>query len=283
MICGALGAWAALTETGIVRHRAVAGPIDTARALFAGLEDGTLLADLSASLQRLGLGVALALAVGLPLGLFVGTSARRHRLFEPGMDFLRAIPPLLVFPLLLLTFGYGDSARVGAVAYAATLVIALHVSSGVRRAPAERVDALRAMGATRWQLLRWVHFYEVLPSCLTALRHAVSTGLVVAVVTEMVVGAGEGLGSRAVNAQIAYDAPALYAVIFVTGGIGYALGSALMAAERRIVFWEGSFDGRASDDRGRARGPSATIGPSSTVRNEAPESTRVEDGTTPTQ
>ena len=154
------------------------------------------------------------------------------------MDFLRAVPPLLVFPLLLLAFGYGDLARVGAIAYATTLVIALYVSTGVRRVPRGRVDALRVMGATRWQILRWVQLYEILPSCLTALRHSVSAGLVVAVVTEMVVGATEGLGSRAVSAQIAYDAPGLYAVILVTGACGYALGALLVAVEHRVVFWD---------------------------------------------
>ncbi|RLB51136.1 MAG: hypothetical protein DRJ42_17405 [Deltaproteobacteria bacterium] len=231
--------WAVVTETGLLRHRAVAGPIDTGRALLEGFADGTLGADLGATTLRVVLGVGLGLLVGLPLGLWIGTSTRRRDLLEPGMDFLRAIPPLLVFPLLLLVFGYGDRARVGVVAYAAALVIALYVVAGIQRARPERVRVLRAMGASRWQMLRWLHFYEVLPGSMTALRHAVATGLVVAVVTEMVVGAPAGLGSRAVNAQIAYDAPGIYAVILLTGVVGSLAGHALLALERRVIFWAG--------------------------------------------
>lgn len=231
-------AWAAFTETGVFEHRALATPSDTLEALLGGLGDGSLVADLGATALRLGLGLALGLLLGTPLGLLIGTRARRHDALEPAMDFLRAIPPLLVFPVLLLALGYGDSARVGAIGYASSLVFALHLSSALRRVPRGRVDALRAMGASRTQVLRHVHLYEVIPGALTGVRHAVSTGLVVAVVTEMVVGAPEGLGTRAVSSQITYDTPGLYAVILVTGAFGFALGSLLLAVERRLVFWE---------------------------------------------
>lgn len=233
----ALGAWAGLADTGLVRHRALAGPIATVGALGSGLADGTLVADAAATMARTAAGVALGLAAGLPIGLWLGTSAARRRTLEPGLDFLRAIPPLLVFPLLLLAFGYGERARVGAVAWAAALLVALHVSHVAARARPERARALRAMGFGWWHRLRWLHAYEILPGLLTSLRHALGTGLVVAVVTEMVVGAPHGLGARAVSAQVAYDTPGLYAVIVATGLFGWTLGRALLALERRIVFW----------------------------------------------
>lgn len=233
-----LGLWAALTETGLFRHRAVAGPVATWAAFARGVADGELLDDLGATAFRVAIGVLLGLLAGLPLGVFVGLSSERKRVLDPGLDFLRAIPPLLVFPLLLLAFGYDDRARVGVVAWAATLVISLYVTAGVGRSRRERLRALRAMGASRRQQLRWLHLYEVLPSCLTALRHAVATGIVVAVVTEMVVGVPHGLGARAVAAQIAYDTPGLYAVILMTGAVGYLLGRLLLALERRLVFWQ---------------------------------------------
>lgn len=248
-VAAVLAGWAAVAETGLVRHRAVAGPIGTARAIGAGLADGTLPADLLATVGRAGLGVALGLALGLPLGLWIGTSGTRRALLEPGADFLRSIPPLLVFPLLLLALGYGEPARVGAVAYATSLVIVLHVAAGVRLGRPERRRALVAMGASRAQRLRWLHLYEALPGCLTALRHAVSTGLVVAVVTEMVVGAPAGLGSRAVSAQIAYDTPGLYAVIAVAGAVGYGAAASLVAAERRLTFWARPDDDAPHEER----------------------------------
>lgn len=232
----ALAAWTLTTETGALRHRAVAGPLDTLEALATGLGSGELALDLGATALRVVAGVALGLVAGLPLGAWAGSSRRG---VEPGLDFLRAIPPLLVFPLLLLALGYGEGARIALVAWASALVISMHLASGLRARSAARLRALRAMGASRWQTLRWLHAYEALPACATALRHGIATGLVVAVVSEMVVGAPHGLGARALAAQIAYEAPQLYAVILLTGACGYASGRALLALEARAARWRG--------------------------------------------
>ncbi len=230
-----LALWFALVETGFVRHRAVAGPLETWRALNDGLSNG-LLDDLAATMSRVVIGVGLGLLVGFALALLVSSSRRRAT--EPLLDFLRAIPPLLLFPLFLLGLGYGDASRHAVIAWAAALVVSLHVAAAARRFRPERLRVLRAMGATRWQIFRALRFYELLPAGLTAVRHAVATGIVVAVVTEMVVGAPHGLGSRAVAAQIAYDAPQSYAVILLTGAVGYVLSRLLLDLEERWIFWE---------------------------------------------
>ena len=138
---------------------------------------------------------------------------------------------------MLLSFGYGDTARVGTVAYAAALVASLHIATGASRSRSARERTLLAIGATGWQMIRWLRIYEALPHCLSAIRQAVSLGLVVAVVTEMVVGAPHGLGTRAVSAQIAYDVPGLYGVILLTGAVGYVVAKLLFAVERRTLFW----------------------------------------------
>lgn len=228
-----LAAWAGLADTGLVRHRALAGPVATIGALACGLADGSLALDVLATLARTAAGVALGVALGVPLGVASG----RRRSVEPSLDFLRAIPPLLVFPLLLLAVGYGERARVGAVTWAATLVVSMHVAAGVARASGPRRRALTAMGAGAVHRLRWLHLYELAPSCSTGVRHALGAGTIVATVTEMVVGAEHGLGARAMAAQIAYDAPGLYAVIVTTGLVGFGLSRLVLGLERRVIHW----------------------------------------------
>ena len=234
----ALALWALLTESGLIVHRAIAGPIATFTSWWAAATAGSLLEDVAATGYRLFAGVGLGLAVGLPLGLFVGASRLRRAVLEPGLDFLRAIPPLLVFPLFLLALGYNDRARIGAVAFATTLVMAMYIANAASRVSVDRRQILAVMGASRRQFLRWLYLYELLPGLMTGVRHAISTGIVVAVVTEMVVGAERGLGSRAVSAQIAYDAPTLYAVILTTGCFGYVVSMILLTLERHAIFWE---------------------------------------------
>lgn len=229
----ALLAWAGLADTGFVRHRALAGPVATLRALIASLLDGGLALDVLATFARVAVGVGIGVVLGAPLGFLAGSSPARQRTVEPGLELLRAIPPLLLFPLLLLAFGYDERARVGAVAWAATLVVSMHVAVGAARRHDGRARALRAMGASAWQRLRWLIIPELGPALLAGARHAVATGTVVATVTEMVVGTSHGLGARAVSAQIAYDAPSLYAVIATTGALGWALARLVHRIERR--------------------------------------------------
>lgn len=231
-----LAAGAVLVDGGLVSHRALAGPLAIARALGAGLADGTLGVDVVATAGRALAAVGLGMLAGVPLGLLVGLWPRA-RPVEPILDYFRAIPPLLILPVLLLAFGYGESARIGTAAAAAALVASLHVAAGARRGRPERARIFRALGASGWQRLRWLHAYETLPHVLTALRQAVAVSILVTVVVEMVLGSARGLGARAVAAQIAYDAPGLWSAIAVTGALGLAAGALVLAAERRCAAW----------------------------------------------
>lgn len=233
-VLGTLALGALVVDGGWVRHRAIAGPLAVVRALGAAVEDGTLGADVAATVGRTALGVALGALVALAMA---APSTWTHRSVEAPLDFLRAIPPLLVFPLFCLAFGYGEAARVLSVAWAASLTISLHVGAAAAREPGERERALRAMGASPWQLVRFVRSRELVPPLLSGLRQAVATGLVVSVVTEMVIGADAGLGARAIAAQIAYDTPGLWAVLTVAGGVGWAAGRVLLSLEARVAHW----------------------------------------------
>lgn len=238
LACMLVGA-SVLLDGGWLRHRALAGPLAIGAALHVALVDGSLALDLRATFGRAFLGVFLGALVGVPLGLVAGRSRARQGLVEPGLDFLRAIPPLLVLPLVLFALGYGELSRVTLVAWGSALVVSLHVGASAARG-GERDRALRAMGATRWQRLVWLELPQLVPPTVVALRHAFSVGLVVTVVTEMVIGAGHGLGARAVEAQLAYDTPALYGVLLATGSLGWLIGGALTAAESRLAPWRAS-------------------------------------------
>lgn len=240
VLVGVLVGASVLLDGGWLRHRALAGPLAIGAALRAALVGGSLVLDLRATFGRALLGVVLGACVGVPLGVVAGRSRARQGVIEPGLDFLRAIPPLLVLPLVLFALGYGEPSRVTLVAWASALVVSLHVGASAAQGGGERERALRAMGATRWQRLVWLELPQLVPPTLVALRHAFSVGLVVTVVTEMVIGAGHGLGARAVEAQLAYDTPALYAVLLATGSLGWSIGRALAAAESALAPWRAS-------------------------------------------
>lgn len=225
---------AIVVDGGLVEHRAIAGPVAILRAVAAALRDGSLATDLLATVRRTALGVALGAVLGVLVAM--PTSRSRDGIDGP-LDFLRAIPPLLVLPLFCFALGYGEAARVLVVAWAAALALSLHVGAALARPPGERERVLASMGASTWQRFRFVRSRELVPPFVVGVRHAVATGLVVSVVTEMVIADGAGLGARAVAAQIAYDTAGLWAVLFVTGLLGWGAGRVLLGFERRIAHW----------------------------------------------
>lgn len=198
----------------------------------------TLWLDVGATLARLLVGVSIAALAGWLLGLALGRSAKVWRWFEPLVDFGRAIPPVLAFPLCLVLFGYTETARVAAIVFGTTGIVLLHVASGLSRAPAARRDTARLAGLRGLTLVLRVDVFEALPSLFLGVRIALTAGLIISVVSEMLVGCEHGLGARALDALISYRSDLLCLVIVLAGGTGFGLSALLSALERRVVHWQ---------------------------------------------
>lgn len=231
-----VGLWqlAALTPWG---H---AHAVPSVRSVLVTLcDDGVaqLALDTGATLLRLSAGVAIAAPVGALAGVWLGLREERWRAAEPTVDFLRSIPPVLLYPLFLASAGYTERARVAAIAFGVSGVILLPTATALRSAPAARRDAVRLAGLTGWRAFRALHAYEALPGLLTGLRLALVQGLVIAVVTEMLVGASNGLGCRALQALQEYRADRLWLTIAVAGLVSQLLSSLVTRVERGAHAW----------------------------------------------
>jgi len=151
------------------------------------------------------------------------------------LELARAIPPILVFPLFLVSFDYSRGAYVSTIAFGAAPVVAVSVASAMRRSGGVRHELLQVFGATRLRRMM-AHAMDLLPSLVLAARLALSLSLVIAVVTEMVFAprSGFALGAYAKDAEMTFDTPAVYAAMLMIGGVGLALNAALAALGRRL-------------------------------------------------
>ena len=102
--------------------------------LYGLVTTGDILPDIGASLWRWAAGYVLGCALGMPIGLLIGSSPVVYRSTFPLLDFLRSLPVTALFPLFLLLFGIGDSSKI-AMAFAATVfVVILNSAYGVLQA-----------------------------------------------------------------------------------------------------------------------------------------------------
>jgi NitT/TauT family transport system permease protein len=217
--------------------RLVPGPHEVVMAGFSAFAGTQLWRDLGATVARVVAGVSIALCAGTAAGMLLGRATHVWQAARPTLDFLRTVPPILVFPLFLLGLGYGEGARIAAIALGTSGIVALHVGEALARAPRERTEIVRLSGLRGWQAFRRFHLWQAMPALLQAARLALAVGLVIAVVTEMLIGAQSGLGARALEAQLAYRTDLLWLVIGLTSATGAALSAAVTALERRLVHW----------------------------------------------
>jgi sulfonate transport system permease protein len=214
-------------------------PTATLQTLIGGLFGGTLLIDFWHTVWRTLQAFAIAAAIGMPLGVLLGSNERAYRSVEFLIDFFRSTPSSALIPLFLMIFGVSDVNKVAIAAFGALLIVLFNSAYGVINARKQRVMAARVMGASRWQVFKDVLVWESLQPSFVGLRSAVSMALVIVIVAEMFIGSENGLGHRIINSQQVMNVRDMYASILSAGALGYALNVLFLVIEKRIVHWSG--------------------------------------------
>jgi len=152
-------------------------------------------ADTGASLQRLGIGIAVAVLIGLSFGLMIGLFPYINSTLDPFVAVLSMIPPLAVLPILFITFGLGELSKVVLIIVGIAPFLIRDVAFRVRELPEELLVKAQTLGASSWQILVRVAGPMVLPRLIGALRLSLGPAWLFLIAAEAIA-ATEGLGYR---------------------------------------------------------------------------------------
>ena len=214
----------------------LATPSQTALALAKLWSEGALQHHSWVSTQEFLLGFALAVALGIPIGLVTASWRRPAAMLNPWISGLYATPIIALAPLFILWFGIGIWSKVAVVASLVLFPVIINTDAGVRNADRQLIEAVRSFGATKLQLFTKVSLPAALPFILAGLRLGVGRGLIGVVVGELF-GARAGLGFMITQAAEVFNMPQLFAGVVVLAAAGIALTAAFQAIERRLVPW----------------------------------------------
>jgi taurine transport system permease protein len=203
-----------------------------------GFVDASLSQHLAASLGRVFAALVAAMLVGIPVGIAIGVSTIGRGIFDPILEFLRPIPPLAYLPLVIIWFGIGEPSKILVIAIAMVAPIALSAAAGVRGVSQDRINAARALGATRLQVIRHVMLPSALPSILTGVRIALGAGWTTLVAAELIA-ATRGLGFMIQSAAQFLVTDVVIMGIFVIAGVAFVLELAIRRLEAVLVPWAG--------------------------------------------
>lgn len=190
------------------------------------------------SIRRILQGAAVAIAIGIPLGLLIGLSRPARTILDPPLTFIRSLPPLAYFSLLVIWFGIDETPKVVLLFLAALPPIVLATSDAVRNVAEDRLLALRTLGASRLQVVRHGVFPMVLPEVMTGIRVAVAFAFTTMVAAETINGM-PGIGGVVRDAQRYNQSDVVILGIIIIGLCGIVLDGIIKLADRVLVPWRG--------------------------------------------
>jgi NitT/TauT family transport system permease protein/taurine transport system permease protein len=201
-----------------------------------GYADGRLHEHFLHSCWLVLMGFAVAVGIGVPLGMLMGWSRRAEALINPVFLLLRPIPPLAWIPLAIVWLGLGDAAKVLVIWFAAFVPAVINSYAGVRSIEPYLIEAARSLGIRRAMLVREVLMPGALPLIFTGLRLSLQACWTTLVAGELI-GAIVGLGH--VLYQAGLD---IFPAMIVVGMISVAIAGGLMTmalswVEARAMPW----------------------------------------------
>jgi ABC-type nitrate/sulfonate/bicarbonate transport system permease component len=231
--------WQLASSTGLVSTASVASPQLVAHALLDLAASQEFWNDLAATLRSWALGLTLSAAIGIPMGLVLGSSDFIYRSLRVTVEFIRATPPVALIPLLLLLYGATAQMAVMLIVIGSMWPILMQTMYGVHQVDPLTRDVAASYRLRRQDRLLRVQLPAVAPFIVTGLRIAATMSLLMAIGAELIAGA-PGIGYMAGVAQADGDLGMVYAFIVVTAVLSILINRGMRFAERRLLHWHPS-------------------------------------------
>jgi ABC-type nitrate/sulfonate/bicarbonate transport system permease component len=195
-----------------------------------------LAADVLPSLLRLLGGFLLAVLLGVGLGVLIGSLRRLRAFCEPVLEFLRAIPPPVLVPVLMLFAGIGDTMKVLVIVSGCLWPILLNTVEGVRAVDEVLVETCRCYGVRGRARLWHLVIRSASPQIITGMRQGLSVGIILMVISEMFA-ASNGLGFTIIQFQRTFAVTEMWTGILLLGVLGFLLALLMRLFEQRVLKW----------------------------------------------
>ena len=190
------------------------------------------------TLRRVFVGVVIGVGLGVLLGLVMGSVGWVRSVLEPWLTFLRALPPLAYFFLLVIWLGIDEAPKITLLALAALPPAAVATTAAVVAAPGRADRGGPRARRDAGQVIRDVVVPSALPETFTGIRLAVGMAYSSVVAAELFNGI-PGIGGLVKDASNYNNTPVVLVGIFAIGFSGLVIDGLLRAVERRAVPWRG--------------------------------------------
>ncbi len=219
----------------VVGDVALRSPLQTLRFTAQFVQTDLFSENVANTMKAFGMALVIAVVLGLAIGFVLGLHRLSADAMEPMLVALYSIPKVTLYPILLLTFGLGMSAKVAFGAIHGIIPIALFTLNAVRGIHPILVKTGRVLKLSPPVMVRSILFPAAVPEIFTGLRVGFSLTLIGTVLGEMFA-AQHGLGYLLMNAIGLYNIDMIMSVTFLLVVFASAVNGVLLAMDRRLHF-----------------------------------------------
>lgn len=227
--------WQAVSSLGLVDRFLLPSPLEVWRAFVTDLP--LLMEHSLTTLTEAFVGLALGIALGFVMSLLMDRFEILYRAFYPVVVLTQTIPTVAIAPLLVLWFGYEMMPKVILVVITTFFPITVGLLNGYRSADQDAISLLRAMGAGKGQIFRYIKLPGAMGQFFSGVRISASYAVVGAVISEWLGGFG-GLGVYMTRVKNAFSFDKMFAVILLISVISLLLMKAVDLLQKLSMPWE---------------------------------------------
>lgn len=231
-----LGGWCFASYVVGIDDMFLPPPLHTVEACVDMFANQDFLTDIRWSVQRVLIGFAISVVVGVPLGVLIGTYSPIAAFFEPFFSFFRYLPASAFIQLFILWIGIDEAPKIAIIIVGSLAQIILMVATNVRNVEKELLEVSYTLGVGRQSVLWKIIVPKALPDIVDTLRIVLGWAWTYIIVAEMI-GASDGIGFTITQAGRQFWVDRIFVCILTIGVIGLTLDMLFIAFRKKVFAW----------------------------------------------
>lgn len=256
LLIGILAAWEGVARFLGIPAFILPPPSAVALGLWRGITSGLYLEHMLVTIFQVIAGFALGCGIGFFLGVVIALNRHVAYFVYPYIVMFLSMPKVALAPLIVLWFGLGMTSKIVTAALVSFFPLMINTISGLNAADRDRVDLIRSLGGSEFQIFTMLRLPTALPFIMAGLEIAITLSLIGTVVAEFL-GAERGLGMLMQSMNFSMDVAGSFSVLILLAVVGLILNQALSFVRHRVLFWErlGRGESREPASKGEAAAP----------------------------
>jgi NitT/TauT family transport system permease protein len=239
LVAATLAVWEALVRLLQVPAFILPTPSSIFTALYRGIASTLYLNHIGITLAETLIGFVVGTVLAFALGIAVALSRPIEYFLYPFIVMFQAMPKVALAPLIIVWFGLGLTSKVVNAALVAFFPLMVNTIVGLRSAEEDKVDLMRSLAASPWQIFWMLRLPNAMPYIFAGLEIAMIFALIGAIVAEFV-GAQSGLGMLIQSMNFTMDVAGQFSILLILSLMGLVLNGIVNGVRRRVLFWDPS-------------------------------------------